>query len=58
MVKVGDTVEITPIEKLPNLDRKFKVNSITNDSFIYGVSETCDGYEMPFEWFTEIKIVK
>ena len=34
MVKVGDTVEITPIEKLPNLDRKFKVNKFIEEEWV------------------------
>lgn len=58
MVKPGDIVEIQPIDKFPNAERKFKVDAITKNGFIYGVSEYCDGYEMPFYWIKSLKIVK
>lgn len=58
MVKVGDVVEITPIDKVPNAERRFKVDDITKEGFLYGLSETCDGYVIPFYWIKDIKIVK
>lgn len=57
LVKVGDIVEIVPIDKFPNAERRFKVNGIEKDGFLYGLSETCDGYVIPFNWIKEIKIV-
>lgn len=57
LVKPGDTVEITPISKVPNAERRFNVNDILNDGFLYGLSTTCDGYVMPFSWIEDIKIV-
>lgn len=57
LVKPGDTVEITPISKVPNAERRFKVNDILDDGFLYGLSTTCDGYVMPFSWIEDIKIV-
>lgn len=57
MVKAGDTVEIVPIDKFPNAERKFKVDEITKEGFLYGLSEYCDGYVIPFNWIKELKIV-
>ena len=57
LVKPGDTVEITPIPKVSNAERRFKVNDILDDGFLYGLSTTCDGYVMPFTWIQDIKIV-
>lgn len=57
LVKLGDTVEITPISKVPNAERRFKVNDILDNGFLYGLSTTCDGYVMPFSWIEDIKIV-
>ena len=57
LVKPGDTVEITPISKVPNAERRFKVNDVLDDGFLYGLSTTCDGYVMPFAWIKDIKIV-
>lgn len=57
MVKVGDTVEIVPIDKFPNAERRFKVDEITEEGFLYGLSEYCDGYVIPFSWIKELKIV-
>ena len=57
LVKPGDTVEITPIPKVPNAERRFKVDKILDDGFLYGLSITCDGYVMPFTWIQDIKIV-
>lgn len=58
MVKPGDTIEIEPIDKFPNAERKFKVDGITEEGFLYGLSEYCDGYAIPFYWIKNIKIVK
>lgn len=57
MIKRGDIVEIVPIDKLPNLDRVLKVWDVSSNGIIYNVSVTCDGYEMPFSWIKEVKIV-
>ena len=57
LVKRGDTLEITPIDKLPNFDRKIKVDYVTKDGFIYGMSSTCDGYLYPFYAIKDCKIV-
>lgn len=56
-VKPGDVVEIVPIDKVPNCERKFKVFGKTNTGFAYGITETCDGYEIPYSWIKSIKIV-
>lgn len=53
-LKEGDEIEIIPIDKFPNADRKFKINYFSKDGFVYGLSETCDGYEMPFNWIKGI----
>lgn len=57
LVKPGDIVEIIPIDKFPNAERKFKVDEITKEGFLYGLSETCDGYVIPFNWIKDISIV-
>lgn len=57
LVKPGDMVEITPIPKVPNAERRFKVNEVLDNGFLYGLSTTCDGYVMPFAWIQDIKIV-
>lgn len=57
MVKVGDTLEITPISTFPNAERKFKVDDILEEGFLYGASETCDGYVIPYYWIQDVKIV-
>ena len=57
LVKPGDTVEITPISNVPNAERRFKVNEVLDDGFLYGLSTNCDGYVMPFGWIEDIKIV-
>ena len=57
LVKPGDTVEIIPIPKVPNAKRRFKVDEILNDGFLFGLSTTCDGYLMLFEWIEDIRIV-
>lgn len=57
LVKPGDMVEITPISKVPNAERRFKVDEVLDDGFLYGLSETCDGYVIPFTWIQDIKIV-
>lgn len=56
-IKSGDTVEIVPIDKFPNAERRFMVNDKLEEGFLYGLSETCDGYVMPYSWIKEIKIV-
>lgn len=58
LVQPGDTVKITPTRNAPNAERKFKVNAVLDDGFLYGCSTTCDGYVMPFSWIKDIKIVK
>lgn len=58
LVKPGDTVEITPISKVLNAERRFKVNDILDDGFLYGLSTTCDGHVIPFSWIEDIKIVE
>lgn len=57
IVKVGDTVEITPKEKFPNAERRFKVDDICKEGFIYGISEYRDGYVMPFYWIDSLRIL-
>ena len=57
MVKPGDEVEITPIDRVPNCERHFKVDEVLADGFLYGCSITCDGYVIPFSWIKDIKIV-
>ena len=57
LVKPGDIVEITPIPKFPNAERRFKVNEVLDNGFLYGLSTTCDGYVIPFSWIQDIKIV-
>ena len=33
IIKVGDAVEITPKEKFPNAERRFKVDDICKEGF-------------------------
>ena len=58
MVKKGDTIEIEPIDKVPNIDKHFKVDEVLDNGFLYGCSIRCDGYVIPFNWIKNIKIVK
>lgn len=54
-VKVGDKVKITPVDTLPNFyNGVLEVQSINENSFGYGATETCDGYEYPFYAIKEI----
>ena len=55
-VKVGDKIKITPIDRLPNFDRGvIEIQSVNENSFGYGATETCDGYEYPFYAIKEIE---
>ena len=47
-INKGDTITIKPKSVMPNLIRKFKVDYIGNDYFVYGVSSHCDGYTVGF----------
>lgn len=58
LVKVGDTIEITPHPKVPNTEKVFRVDDILEEGFLYGVSETCDGYVIPYSWIKDIKIIR
>lgn len=58
MVKVGDTIEITPNPKVPNAEKIFKVDEILEEGFLYGSSETCDGYVIPYSWIKDVKIIQ
>lgn len=53
-VENGDTITVK--YKNPNLfsKKKFKVDytDYTNECFVYGLSESCDGYQIPF-WAIE-----
>ena len=57
-VKVGDTVRIVPIDKVPNAERQFKVNALLDQGFLYGLSTTCDGYVIPYSWIKRLTVVK
>ena len=57
LVKVGDTIEIEPIDRMPNLDRKIQVQRIADSGFCYGMTADCDGYMIPFWAIKAIKIV-
>lgn len=57
LVKPGDTIKITPIDKVPNCEREIKVDYITEEGFLYGLSETCDGWIIPFNWIKDFEIV-
>lgn len=57
LVKRGDTVRITPIDRMPNLDREFKVDYVNEKGFIYGLSPYSDGYQMPFWAIKDIEII-
>lgn len=55
-VKVGDRLEITPIDKLPNFDREIVVQDILKNGFLYGVTSNSDGYVYPFYAIKDFKI--
>ena len=57
-VQIGDKLTITPIKQMPNLDREITVQGITAGGFLYGITETSDGYEMPFWAIDDFKVVK
>ena len=57
LVKPGDRVRIVPRASVPNAQREFKVNAILPDGFLFGVTERCDGYILPFMWIKEIAII-
>lgn len=58
MVRVGDWLDITPLDTLPNFETRIKVQGITTDGFIYGGTETRDGKCYPFWSIKDMKIVK
>lgn len=55
-------LRLTPIPKLPNMDRDVVVNCIRNwsgePSIVYGMSERCDGYAIPFSWIEDYEIIE
>ena len=55
-VKKGDIINITPIDKVPNCERQIKVDEVTSEGFLYGVSTTCDGWIIPFYWIKDFEI--
>lgn len=55
-VKRGTILEIEPIDKLPNFEHEIKVDYVTKDGFVYGMSTTCDGYLYPFYAIKSLKI--
>lgn len=55
-IRPGMRVKITPIPKVPDADTEFVVNEVRDDGFLYGVTETCDGYVMPFAWIDGISV--
>ena len=57
-VKVGDKLSITPLDTLPNFDREIVVDSINENSFGYGSTETSDGREYPFWAIKKFKVIK
>lgn len=61
MVKVGDTIEIEPTDRMPYLDRVVTVQRIINSGFssgfCYGMTADCDGYMIPFRAIKSIKII-
>lgn len=56
-VKPGDTLKITPSDKVPNFDKKIKVSSIGDEVFYYGASETSDGKSYPWWAIKDLEIV-
>ncbi len=57
IIKKGDIIEIEPIPKFPNCERKITVDDITDKGFLYGCSTTCDGYMIPFYFINSLKII-
>ena len=57
MLQRNDLVRIVPIKKCPNAERVFVVDDILDNGFLYGVSETCNGYVIPFNWVEDISII-
>lgn len=57
LVKRGDTIQIKPIDSMPNLDRVIKVQYVEKDGFWYGMTSSCDGYLLPFWAIKSIKII-
>lgn len=53
-LKTGVHLRLTPIPKLPNMDRDIRLDGITDfygePAVLYNRSETCDGYSIPFSW--------
>lgn len=45
-------------DKLPNFDRKIKVQSITKDGYIYNMTDRYDGDLYPFWAIKDLKIIK
>lgn len=58
LVTKGDCLEIVPINNLPNLPKKIKVDEVRADGFLYGLSASCDGFIYPFWAIKSLKIVK
>lgn len=58
LVKKGDHLEITPIDKLPDFDKEITVQDVLDNGFLYGVTDRCDGYVYPFWAIKDVKIVK
>lgn len=52
----GQRVRITPIDSMPNLPREIVVDEVTSEGLIYGITETCDGFDYPFWAIKKIEI--
>lgn len=57
LVRRGDKLQITPIDRVPNFEREITVDWVEDGRFIYGCSTTFDGYGYPFWAIKDIKIV-
>lgn len=58
LVSVGDWLNITPQDNLPNFDKHIKVQGITDEGFVYSLTERTDGKFYPFWAIKNMKIVK
>lgn len=58
LVRVGDRLNIKPLDTLPNFDKHIKVEAIEDNGFVYDLSETSDGKFYPFWAIKELEIVK
>ena len=60
-MKPGTRLRLEPIKKLPNMDRDIVLDGITDclgePAILYGVSETCDGYSIPFSWIESYEVL-